>query len=100
MSIYDLSTQKGRNEYVEAISQPPKKVPARATKKIYTIETDNFLYEVNNWQRKDMLYNVYVQKTSKLSGTYCGEASYSIGVKDPIENLERLDVTILTYSIY
>ena len=67
---------------------------------MYKIETDNFIYEVNNWQRKDFLYNVYVQKTSKLSGTYIGEATYCIGVKEPIDNLERLDVTVLSYSIY
>lgn len=67
---------------------------------MYKIETENFIYEVVNWQRKDLLYNVYVHKTSKLSGTYIGEANYCIGVKEPIENLERLDVTILTYKIY
>ncbi len=67
---------------------------------MYKIETENFIYEVVNWQRRDCLYNVYVQKTSKLSDTYIGESSYSIGVKEPIMNLERLDVTILTYEIY
>jgi hypothetical protein len=67
---------------------------------MYKIETENFIYEVVNWQRRDCLYNVYVQKTSKLSDTYIGEATYSIGVKEPIMNLERLDVTILTYEMY
>lgn len=67
---------------------------------VYKIETENFIYEINNWLRKDYKYNVYVQKTSKLSGTYMGESSYSIGVEIPILNLERLDVTILTYEIY
>lgn len=67
---------------------------------MYKIETENHIYEVVNWQRKDRLYNVYVHKTSKLSGTYLGESSYSIGVKEPIENLERNDVTVLTYQIY
>ena len=33
---------------------------------MYKIETENFIYEVVNWQRKDFLYNVYVHKTSKL----------------------------------
>ena len=66
----------------------------------YTIETENHIYEVVNWQRKDYLYNVYIQKTSKLSNTYLGESSYSIGVKEPILDLERLDVTVLDYSIY
>ena len=37
---------------------------------MYKIETENFIYEVVNWQRKDFLYNVYVQKTSKLSRKY------------------------------
>lgn len=66
---------------------------------MYIIETENFIYEVNNWQRKDMLYNVYVQKTSKLSGTYIGEALHTLGCENPINNLERLDVTILDYFI-
>lgn len=66
---------------------------------MYKIETSNWIYEVVNWQRKDFLYNVYVQKTSKLSGTYVGEATYSIGVKEPVLNLERLDVSILDYSV-
>jgi hypothetical protein len=66
---------------------------------MYNIETENFLYEVFNCQRKDYLYNVYVYKTSKLSDTYLGKSTYSIGVKEPIMNLERLDVTVLTYQI-
>ena len=66
---------------------------------MYKIETENHIYEVVNWQRKDFLYNVYVQKTSKLSGTYIGESIYCIGVKEPIKDLERNDVTILTYQI-
>ena len=41
MSIHDLSTQEGRNEYAEAISKPPKKVPAQATKK-YLIALPSF----------------------------------------------------------
>ena len=67
---------------------------------MYKIETDNFIYEVVNWQRRDFLYNVYIHKTSKLSDTYMGESSYCIGVIDPIMNLEKLDVTILTYQIF
>ena len=66
---------------------------------MYKIETENFIYEVVNWQRKDYLYNVYIHKTSKLSGTYMGENTYSVGVEEPIMNLERLDVTIQTYQI-
>lgn len=66
---------------------------------MYTIETENWIYEVVNWQRKDYLYNVYVHKTSKLSNTYVGEAVYTIGVKEPIEDLDRKSVVILNYEL-
>ena len=66
---------------------------------MYKIETENFIYEVVNWQRKDFFFFLYVKKTSKLSGTYIGESTYCIGVKEPIKDLERNDVTILTYQI-
>ena len=66
---------------------------------MYTIETENFIYEIVNWLRSDYKYNVYIHKTSKLSGTYLGENTYTIGVVEPIMNLQRLDVTILDYSI-
>jgi hypothetical protein len=66
---------------------------------MYTIETENFIYEVVNWVRSDYKYNVYIHKTSKLSNTYLGESLYSNGVLEPIMDLKRLDVTILDYSI-
>jgi len=67
---------------------------------MYSIETENFIYEVVNWLRSDYKYNVYIHKTSKLSSTYMGECSYRIGITEPIMDLERLDVTIQSYEIY
>jgi hypothetical protein len=66
---------------------------------MYTIKTENWIYEVVNCQRKDYLYDVYVHKTSKVTRAYAGESLYSVGVKEPIMNLDRSDVSILDYTI-
>lgn len=63
------------------------------------IETLNNVYEVIYVKRSDKLYNIYVQKTSKFSGAYIGEATYSIGSKDKTV-LETEDVINLKYEIY
>lgn len=62
------------------------------------ISTVNNTYEVINWKRKDGLFNVYVQRTSNLSDTYKGEASYCVGVKEPLTLCED-DILNLTYYI-
>ena len=63
------------------------------------LETINHTYKVINWQRKDGLYNVYVEKTSNNSGAYIGEATVSIGVKEKM-TLSIEDVINLRYEIY
>lgn len=82
-----------------AITEAEQKTLQELIKDCSRIETDNWVYEVVNWQRKDYLYNVYVYKTSKLSGTYVGEALYRMASQEPIYNLNKLDVTVLHYSI-
>lgn len=61
------------------------------------LESINYVYEVVYFKRKDELYNTYVQKTSKLSGNYIGEAVYSVGCKDKKE-LAVEDVLHLNYQ--
>jgi hypothetical protein len=63
------------------------------------IETLNNTYKVINFKRSDNLYNIYVQKTSKNSGAYIGEATYLIGSKDKVV-LGAEDVIKLKYEIY
>ena len=61
------------------------------------LESINYVYEVVYFKRKDELYNIYVQKTSKLSNNYIGEAVYSVGCKDKTE-LAIEDVINLNYQ--
>lgn len=63
------------------------------------LETLNNVYEVVNYERTDGKYNVYVQKTSKLTGVYKGEATYSLGCST-MTTLELADVVDLSYEIY
>lgn len=65
----------------------------------HTVETLNNTYEVNNFKRVDGLYNVYITKTSNLTGAYKGESTYCLGIKQPIELTEK-DVVELRYEIY
>ena len=63
------------------------------------LETLNNVYEIVYFERADKLYNIYIQKTGTLAGTYKGEATYSIGSKDKTV-LETEDVINLKYEIY
>ena len=65
--------------------------------KPYKVENYAFEYEVINYKRKDGLFNTYIQKTSKLSGAYMGESTYSIGVKEPYADLTFEDIKGGTY---
>lgn len=61
------------------------------------IVSESNIYEVINFQRKDGLYNVYVQKTTKL-GTYKGEATLQMGSKNKLYPVKK-DVINLRYEI-
>lgn len=63
------------------------------------LESDNWIYEVDKYRRKDGFYNIYIHKTSKLSGAYIGEATLAHRVTDPNITVELKDVVNLKYSM-
>lgn len=63
----------------------------------YKLESTNNIYEVINFKPDRGLFNTYVQKTSKLTENYIGEAVVSIQTNDPVMNLKLEDVINLEY---
>ena len=65
----------------------------------YQLQSINNTYEVTNFLRSDKKYNVYVSRTSNLTGVYKGESAFCIGVTEPYLGLTIEDVTSLVYEL-
>ena len=71
----------------------------------YTIENYAFEYEVINVLRSGLRsgnhkYHTYIQKTSKLTGNYLGEAVFCKGCDKPNLSLTFEDIKGLEYNTY